>query len=286
MKNQNKEIAKGVKSSSKKKLNKNTKMYIGGGLAVLLVILLAVIFSKPKLVADENGIKTIYFKDMVSMDAIKQLDGQKVRVVGFMAQTTPLDGSLTYLMNLPYQNCAFCVPNSDILGNTITVFPKEGKSFTFSDLPMTAVGTIKVEDYTDMNGYSYPFRLVDSELEIADDNVLPDNAIIFKTIVDNGFLIDYSDLLADLDSVTANGITDESLKIDTAKLEKLYKHLKEFEGTAEVKQIYKVVEKTEKLVNNVNETISSQNADKLISYNTEVAKVFEEINNWLLSVNI
>lgn len=277
--------AKNKKHISKKR-KKELQMYIGGGVALIVILLLSVFLSKPKLVADEDGIKTIYFKDMVSMDAIKKLDGQKVRVVGFMAQTTPLDGSLTYLMNLPYQNCAFCVPNSDILGNTITVFPKDGESFTFSELPMTAVGTIKVEDYTDMNGYSYPFRLVDSTLEVADDNVLPENAVIFKTIVDNGFLIDYSELLANLDSVTLGGVVEDSLKIDKDLVDKLYNHLKEFEQTPEAKEIYAVVVKTEELVNKINTAIDNKDTDSLASYNADVMTIFNEINNWLLSVNI
>ena len=235
---------------------------------------------------NKDGITTIYFKDMVSMDAIRKLDGQKVKVVGFMAQTTPLDGSLTYLMNLPYQNCAFCVPNSDILGNTIAVFPKEGSSFKFTELPVSATGVLKVEDYTDSSGYSYPFRLVDSKLEVAEDGDLPENAVIFKTIVDKGFLIDYSDLLGTLDTVTLNGDTSESAKISNDIMDKLYNHLEEYKYTKEVESLYTTLEKTQDLIDNINKAIDNKDSASLTSYNTDVYAIFSQINEWLLSVEI
>ena len=34
--------------------------------------------------------------------------------------------SFMFLMNLPYQSCPFCVPNTSQLSNTMEVYPKKG----------------------------------------------------------------------------------------------------------------------------------------------------------------
>ena len=52
------------------------------------------------------------FSASASIETLKALDGKQVRITGYMATLSPLDGSYIYLMNMPYQSCPFCVPNT------------------------------------------------------------------------------------------------------------------------------------------------------------------------------
>ena len=61
------------------------------------------------------------FAEAVSIDAIRALDGKPVTITGYMATLSPLSGEYIYLMNLPYQSCPFCVPNTQQLANTMAV---------------------------------------------------------------------------------------------------------------------------------------------------------------------
>ena len=97
----------------------------------------------------------------------------------FFAQSSPLDGSMVYLMNMPYQNCVYCLPNINQLINTMAVYPKAGKKFDFTDLPVEIVGKIKFENITDEMGYSYEYRIVDAEVKIADVKDLSEDVKIY-----------------------------------------------------------------------------------------------------------
>ena len=59
------------------------------------------------------------FGDAISFDRMEEMAGQKVTIVGYMATMSPISGEFMYLMNLPYQSCPFCVPNTTQLANTM-----------------------------------------------------------------------------------------------------------------------------------------------------------------------
>ena len=67
-------------------------------------------------------------------DNLRKYDGKQVEIKGFMSLLSPLDGKLIYLMNMPLQNCPYCIPNSNQLTNTITVI---GENIEFTPNPVT-----------------------------------------------------------------------------------------------------------------------------------------------------
>lgn len=90
------------------------------------VFVLAMIFSVLVGCA-QNGTPNIEdatklsFKAASGYDYLKSLDGQTVTISGYMATSSPVDGSFMFLMNLPYQSCPFCVPNTSQLSNTMEI---------------------------------------------------------------------------------------------------------------------------------------------------------------------
>lgn len=105
---------------------------------------------------------TLSFSQANSVEAMQKLDGQEVNIIGYMSTLSPITGNFMYLMNLPYQSCPFCVPNTTQLSNTMAVYAKDGVSFEFTDRAIKVVGTLEFGDYTDEYGYEYAYRIKDA----------------------------------------------------------------------------------------------------------------------------
>ena len=111
---------------------------------------------------DETINNTLSFSQANSIEEMQKLDGQEVNIIGYMSTLSPITGNFMYLMNLPYQSCPFCVPNTTQLSNTMAVYAKDGDSFEFTDRAIKVVGTLEFGDYTDEYGYEYAYRIKDA----------------------------------------------------------------------------------------------------------------------------
>ena len=137
-----------------------------------------------------NGITTLRFKDTLSIEYLKKLSGKRVTINGYMASSSPADGSFIFLMNLPYQNCPYCVPNTTELANTLEVYPKEGEVFEWMPEALKITGRLEVatdgEPWTDPYGYEFYVKVVDAEYESAKDGVDPE----WQAIASSGVIND------------------------------------------------------------------------------------------------
>ena len=130
---------------------------------ILAFLLLAVCFC---LASCKNTKQTesvrLMFSDSINMNRINELSGKTVEIVGYMATVSPVSGKYIYLMNLPYQSCPYCVPNTQQLSNTIAVYAKEGSKFNFYDGPINVTGTLETGDFSDEYGYTYNYRIANA----------------------------------------------------------------------------------------------------------------------------
>jgi hypothetical protein len=108
------------------------------------------------------------FLQAQSVEAIKNMDGETVSMIGYMSTLSPVSGKFMYLMNLPYQSCPFCIPNTTTLSNTIAVYAKN--EFEFTDRAIQVTGILEVGDWTDEFGYNYGYRIKNATYEILDTN--------------------------------------------------------------------------------------------------------------------
>ena len=140
-----------------------------------------------------DGIK-LSFKSVAGYDYLKTIDGEKVTINGYIATSSPVDGSFIFLMNLPYQSCPFCVPNTTELSNTIEVYPAKGEDFTaFTNRAIKVVGTLVVaenkdEPFTDKYGYTFGFKIVDATYSIIKDSELSSDMAVWQKIADVGIV--------------------------------------------------------------------------------------------------
>lgn len=115
---------------------------------------------------EPEGAALLSFSQAQSVQQMEKLNGKTVTIIGYMSTLSPISGQFMYLMNLPYQSCPFCVPNTTQLSNTMAVYAPDGKSFEFTDRAIQVTGIMEFGNYTDEFGYEYTYRIVDASYSI------------------------------------------------------------------------------------------------------------------------
>lgn len=139
---------------------------------------------------DTNGTKLLSFAQTESVESIKSLNGKEVQMMGYMSTLSPINGKFMYLMNLPYQSCPFCIPNTSTLSNTIAVYAKDGKEFKFTGEAIFVTGILDVGNWTDEFGYQYEYRIKDATYEIVNMDNLTDEFKLWQSLASSGVVAD------------------------------------------------------------------------------------------------
>lgn len=137
---------------------------------------------------DAASVTEISFGDTVSFESIEKLNGQKVSIIGYMATISPISGKYMYLMNMPYQSCPFCLPNTTQLSNTMAVYAPDGKTFDYTDQAIRITGTMVIEDMVDEFGYTYNYRIADASYEIVDLSTVSEDYALWQAIATDGIV--------------------------------------------------------------------------------------------------
>lgn len=158
-------------------------------LCLLLVMGMTACASKE---TETEAVK-LSFKSATSYAELKKLDGQTVAINGYMATSSPVDGGYLFLMNLPYQSCPFCVPNTSQLSNTMAVYAREGKSFDYTGQAIKVTGKLVVAEdeskpFTDKYGYEFSFKIVDATYTVLTDAELTADMAAWQKIADSGLM--------------------------------------------------------------------------------------------------
>ncbi len=139
---------------------------------------------------DKDGVFELSFAEANSLEDMRAHDGNKVSVVGYMSTLSPVNGKFMYLMNMPYQSCPFCIPNTTTLSNTLAIYAKDGKKFEFTDLLIRVEGTLEFGDYTDEYGYQYSYRIKDATYTKVDTTELGDRFLLWQQLAQTGVVSD------------------------------------------------------------------------------------------------
>ncbi len=155
-------------------------------------LLLALLFAFPIISCGKDEIK-LSFKSASTYDYLKSIDGKRVTINGYMATSSPVDGSFIFLMNMPYQSCPFCLPNTSQLSNTLEVYPKKGKKFDYTTQAIKVTGTLMVapsedEFFTDSYGYEFNFKIVDATYSVLSADEISGELALWQKIADSGIV--------------------------------------------------------------------------------------------------
>ena len=158
----------------------------------LLLLLALLLMLLPSCDKSDSGASAqlLSFSQAESIEEMKKLDGKPVTIIGYMSTLSPISGAFMYLMNLPYQSCPFCIPNTSQLSNTIAVYAKSGKSFSFTDRAIRVTGTMSFEDYVDDFGYEYSYRITDATYEVLDTENMSDTLKLWQQLASTNVIAD------------------------------------------------------------------------------------------------
>lgn len=151
----------------------------------LICVLLAVILLFACLVScekEESGSQLLSFSEAQSVAEMEKLDGKTVTIIGYMSTLSPVSGKFMYLMNLPYQSCPFCIPNTTQLSNTMAVYAKGNDEFEFTDRAIKVTGILEFGDYTDEFGYEYSYRIKDAIYSVLDTSDMSEQLRLWQQL--------------------------------------------------------------------------------------------------------
>ena len=158
-------------------------------------LILALIFAVMPLASCEKGGSTdgtqlLSFSQAQSVEEMEKLNGKTVSIIGYMSTLSPISGSFMYLMNLPYQSCPFCVPNTTQLANTMAVYAKSADGFEFTDRAIQVTGILEFGDYTDEFGYQYSYRIKDATYTVIDADKLDSKIKLWQQLASTDVIAD------------------------------------------------------------------------------------------------
>lgn len=144
---------------------------------------------------DSSDAIRLSFKSAASYEYLTTLNNKKVVINGYMATSSPVDGSFIFLMNLPYQSCPFCKPNTSELSNTMEVYPKKNEKFSYTTSAIRVEGTLIVassidEPFEDAYGYQFNFKLINAEYRILKDSELSSGLALWQKVANSGLITD------------------------------------------------------------------------------------------------
>jgi len=161
----------------------------------VLCIILTIIMLSSLLVScgekqEEEGTHLLSFSQAQSIEEIQKYDGEQVSIIGYMSTLSPISGEFMYLMNLPYQSCPFCVPNTSQLSNTMAVYAKNNDEFKFTDRAIQVTGILEFGDYTDEFGYQYNYRIVDATYAPVDTSNMSEKLKLWQQLASTDVITD------------------------------------------------------------------------------------------------
>lgn len=190
-------------------------------LLLVVLSLLCIVSCGDSVDVDDPDAIHLSFKSASTFDYLKSIDGKTVTINGYMATSSPVDGSFMFLMNLPYQSCPFCVPNTSQLSNTMEVYPKNGKSFPFTNQAIKVTGKLKVansqdEFFTDRYGYEFNFMIVDADYKILKSEEISNDIGLWQQVAESDLvtdmyaMYDYVNFLCAWNTYYVNNYTDSN----------------------------------------------------------------------------
>lgn len=162
----------------------------------------------------------------------KEYVGKKVKIRGYMSTLSPVDGKFIYLMNVPYQICPFCMPNTTTIVNTIAAYAPQNKRFDFYDGAVEIIGILSDEYTEDEFGYVYPYKIIDASYTKIDTAQLSENLKMYGSLSQDGIINDMMALTERVDynaffaSVDMNmGIEADFMVVDNSEFDAVIKRI-------------------------------------------------------------
>jgi len=169
--------------------------------ALALLLLALCLFPAFTACGDDGDVQMISFSQAQTLKELKKLEGKPVSIIGYMSTLSPISGEFMYLMNLPYQSCPFCLPNTTQLTNTMAVYAKDKSGFKFTDRAIRVTGTLEFGAFEDSYGYKYYYRIANATYEVLDTTSMSEELKLWQQLASSDVIGDVYAMLDYLDFV-------------------------------------------------------------------------------------
>ena len=252
---------------------------------ILMIIFIIVSFSActKNEIEKTDSVTTIKFNDNFKYQLF---DGKEIKIRGYMSTLSPLDGKFMYLMNIPYQNCPFCLPNTSTVVNTIAVYAQPGQKFDFYDGPIEIIGTVEVGAIVDEFGYEYKFRIINAEYCKIDTNELSENLKIYGALSQDGIISEIINITNQVDFNAFfemyHGTVDKIIIVNDQDFDNIIRKINAVSKTDFV-EIIEIVENFKEFNKTVNINIDMEEYEKncTIDMDTEIVDLLNSLYDWI-----
>lgn len=243
----------------------------------LIIVLIFSMVACSNEQTDDGGATKISFSQ--SVEELKKLDGKTVTINGFMSLLSPLNGSLIYLMNIPYQSCPFCIPNTNTLANTIAV---KGENIELTPMPVKITGKLVFGKFSDSYGYEYSYRIQDAKVEVLDEKEISENIKVYYTVAQNGYLDELSFVIDCLVQVSFYkeyeidpAVFAEYGEIPFEDYASIKATIEKLNTNGEYDDFLTMLDKTEENRININKELVDKNVDNYTKYKEDTNALVE-----------
>lgn len=231
----------------------------------------------------DDGVTVLKFKNTNSNEYVNSLNGKQVSITGYLSTLSPLNGQFAYLMNMPYQNCPFCVPGTSEITNTLAIFAGNKDKIKFTDQPVTVVGTLETGNFTDEFGYQYGVRLNNVSVNKADVDKLADTVKKYNLLAENGVVenIYNSIMTADMSVFYNYYRLEKPGKVVMEGINATKSSVESYNSKGDYNNLVKVMNDLITLCNNVNNDVDSGDYSKFGSYQQQLQNIYYDFAMWM-----
>lgn len=245
-------------------------------LSFLLVFVLILSLCACGTEKEDTSVTPIKFSQ--SIEELEKLDEKTVEIKGFMSLLSPLNGELFYLLNIPFQSCPFCIPNTNTLSNTIAV---KGENIEFTTEPIKITGTLVFGDFSDSYGYEYNYRIENAKITKLDTSEVSNEMKVYYTLSQEGFIEDtymtitFFDQVAFYESYNLEANEFDSYgEIPFDNYQTIVDTVKSLNANGEYNDFLEIVELVEDIRLRMNKSLTSKDYESYTTYQKDVDSVF------------
>ncbi len=244
---------------------------------IIELILLLVLLSAGCSPGKQAGVVVLHFRELVDEDnnlslRVRELDGKRVSLTGFMAIQSPLDGSFVYLTNMPLVVCPYCIPGTNTPISAIPALASPGRPIKYTEQPVTVTGVLEVGEKTDLFGYTTPLRINVENIAVADAGKLSPSLKEYAMLASDGVVIEVLVLLDQLVAYTTHDLSrfDPAMlyAFDLEKIDGLIRKVRGY-GVPSYGGLIDILQRARGLAVEVNQLIESQQQELMINFAEE-----------------
>ena len=262
------------------------------GLVLLLVLTIAIIaiiyIQEEEIKFDFTKVTEVSFNDISSMEKIEQLDGKKVKILGYMSPVSPYGYSYIYLTSTPYSTDVF---NEDEY-TSIAAYT-DGKAISYSNHPVYVTGKLVVENITDTQEQSYGYRIVEAQIENATVDQVSDVVKKYIVLANDNILSDLNALFGQVDMLVyfdeykeLEYINEEKLtQIDISKMDSLIQKINNYnESTYDT--IVNVLEQLKVLSTDLNKLLEEKKYSEFVNKKEKFEELYYEFYYYIAQFKV